>query len=67
MTYDQRFTPPPPAPMVIIGRHGSKLKVRILGLTKIVDRAQAVAWAKERRAAGAYVNLNFLLREEEIA
>jgi hypothetical protein len=60
-------TPPPPSPFIVLGRHGQKLKVRIFGLTKIVDRAQAIKWAKERRAAGAHVSLNFLIREDEIA
>jgi hypothetical protein len=63
MTYDHWKTTdpiwdtePPPKPFTVLGRHGSKYKVYIFGLTKIVDHAQVIEWAKERRAAGAAVS-----------
>ena len=51
MLYDPS-TPPPPFGLIVLGRHGSKFKVRIGKLTKIVDRDTVLRWAAERRAAG---------------
>ncbi len=48
-------TPPAPFGLIVLGRHGDKFKVRIGSLTKIVDRAQVLQWADERRVTGGYV------------
>jgi hypothetical protein len=54
MMYDLSI-PPPPFGLVVLGRHGTKFKVRIGKLTKIVDREKVLQWAAERRAAGGQV------------
>ncbi len=56
-------TPPPPFGLFVLGRHGTKLKVRIGKLTKIVDASTVLKWAAERRAAGGPVQLNGYIRE----
>ena len=50
-------TPPPPYGLIVLGKHGSKFKVRIGKLTKIVDHETVLRWAAERRARGGHVQL----------
>jgi hypothetical protein len=55
--------PPPPFGLTVLGRHGSKFKVRIGKLTKIVDREKILQWAAERRAVGGPVQLMPYIQE----
>jgi hypothetical protein len=57
--------PSPPFGLSVIGRHGSKFKVRYGKLTKIVDRETVLRWAAERRAAGGIVRLYPFIAEQE--
>jgi hypothetical protein len=61
--HEQAHNPPPPSPLIVIGRHGAKFKVKIFGLTKIWTADQILAAAAERRKAGAMVQLNGFIRE----
>jgi hypothetical protein len=58
-------TPPAPFGLTVLGYHGTKFKVRIGKLTKIVDRDKVLQWASERRAVGGPVQLWPFIQEDK--
>jgi hypothetical protein len=63
--HDQAHKPPPPSPMVVVGRHGAKFKVRIFDCVRIMGQNDILYWAADRRKAGAMVSLNGFIREPD--
>lgn len=61
--HDTAHNPPPPSPMTVQARHGTKFKVWVFGRLRIMDQAAILKMAAERREAGAIVQLNGFIRE----